>query len=93
VTTTSTGEERAVLTDKYKKSSYSGNGGCVEIKYVSASSCYRGGCVEVGFGGDTGDKVFVRDSKDPSKPPHTFTRREWQAFLDGARAGEFDLPA
>lgn len=66
-----------MLTDKYKKSSYSGNGGCVEV----------------GFGGDTGDKVFVRDSKDPSKPPHTFTRREWQAFLDGARAGEFDLPA
>lgn len=66
-----------MLTDKYKKSSF----------------CGSGNCVEVGFGGDTGDKVFVRDSKDPSKPPHTFTRREWQAFLDGARAGEFDLPA
>lgn len=77
------------LSGEYTKSSYSGNGGCVEVKYISASSCYHGGCVEVGQG--DGGNVFVRDSKDRSKPPHEFTSREWQAFIDGVKNGEFDL--
>jgi len=34
----------------------------------------------------------VRDSKDRVKAPHVYTRREWQAFLVGAKNGEFDLP-
>jgi len=29
----------------------------------------------------------LRDSKDPSLPPHRFTPDEWNAFLAGVRAG------
>ena len=36
--------------------------------------------------------VALRDSKDVSKAPHVFNRREWIAFLAGVRNGEFDLP-
>jgi hypothetical protein len=47
-----------------------------------------GGCVEVAVvdGG-----VAVRDGKDPSGPALQFTAAEWQAFLTGAQAGDFDL--
>jgi hypothetical protein len=34
--------------------------------------------------------VAVRDSKNPSGPVLTYTPREWDAFLDGAKKGEFD---
>lgn len=47
-----------------------------------------GDCVEVAT---TGDSVLVRDSKDPDGPVLRFTPREWEAFVDGVLAGEFDL--
>jgi hypothetical protein len=35
--------------------------------------------------------VAVRDTKDAgSGPVLLFTRTEWEAFLDGAKKGEFD---
>jgi hypothetical protein len=34
--------------------------------------------------------TVVRDSKDPGGPVHCYTPREWAAFLDGVRSGEFD---
>lgn len=44
-------------------------------------------CVEV----DTdGPDVRVRDSKDPTGPVLKFTPDEWDAFLAGAKDGEFD---
>jgi hypothetical protein len=46
-------------------------------------------CVEVAFldGGTT----LVRDSKaGDNSPILTFTPAEWDAFLGGAKAGEFD---
>ncbi|WP_322780916.1 DUF397 domain-containing protein, partial [Frankia sp. Cas4] len=46
-----------------------------------------GMCVEVAVA-DEG--VFVRDSKNPSGPILAFTGGEWEAFLAGARDGEFD---
>jgi hypothetical protein len=44
-------------------------------------------CVEVAAidGG-----IAVRDSKDPAGPVLHFTRGEILAFLQGAKAGEFD---
>ncbi|PJE74319.1 MAG: DUF397 domain-containing protein [Candidatus Taylorbacteria bacterium CG10_big_fil_rev_8_21_14_0_10_41_48] len=33
--------------------------------------------------------VAVRDSKDPNKTTLFFTRSEWNAFLKGAKSGEF----
>ncbi|WP_322752383.1 DUF397 domain-containing protein [Frankia sp. Cas3] len=53
----------------------------------SYSNGAGGMCVEVAVA-DEG--VFVRDSKNPSGPVLAFTGGEWEAFLAGARDGEFD---
>lgn len=44
-------------------------------------------CVEVAA---VGDQVAVRNSKDPDGAVLNFTRGEMLAFLQGAKAGEFD---
>ena len=53
----------------------------------SRKSGANGQCVEVA---ETRGMIAVRDSKDPSGPILTYTRAEWEAFLDGAKKGEFD---
>jgi hypothetical protein len=45
-------------------------------------------CVEVAF--VRGDEVLVRSSKDRGGPLLRFTPSEWEAFLAGVRAGQFD---
>jgi hypothetical protein len=55
----------------------------------SSESGGVGDCVEVSFGKED---VSVRHSRDPNGPILSFTYSEWQAFLAGARNGEFDLP-
>ncbi len=35
--------------------------------------------------------VAVRDSKNPAGPALIFTAAEWDAFVGGAKGGEFDL--
>ncbi|GII22220.1 DUF397 domain-containing protein [Planosporangium mesophilum] len=52
------------------------------------SGPYSDGCVEVAF---VGDAIAVRDSRNPAGPVLLFTRSEWDAFVGGARDGEFDL--
>jgi hypothetical protein len=64
------------ITGPWVKSSHSGPTG--------------GNCVEVAFLAD-GD-VAMRNSRDPDGPALIFTRAEWDAFLGGARDGEFGLP-
>ena len=49
-----------------------------------------GNCVEVAFLAD--GEVAVRNSRDPDGPALIFTTAEWDAFLGGARDGEFGLP-
>ena len=39
--------------------------------------------------GDQG--VDLRDTKDSESPTLSFTRAEWEAFLKGAKDGEFDV--
>lgn len=46
-------------------------------------------CVEVAF---LDQGVAVRDSKDRTGPALTFTAAEWDAFIGGAKNGEFDRP-
>jgi hypothetical protein len=36
------------------------------------------------------DAVAVRDSKNKTGPVLVFTPAEWSAFVEGAKAGEFD---
>jgi uncharacterized protein DUF397 len=58
------------------KSSYSGPTG--------------GNCVEIAF--LTGGGAAIRNSRDPDGAALIFTAAEWDAFLGGARDGEFGLP-
>lgn len=48
----------------------------------------NGTCVEVADLPDGGR--MVRDSKDSASPVLTFTHAEWDAFVQGVKAGEFD---
>jgi hypothetical protein len=54
----------------------------------SSVSFSNGNCVEVTE--LPGGSVGVRNSRDPEGPVLAFTRGEWDAFLGGARRGEFD---
>jgi hypothetical protein len=45
-------------------------------------------CVEVAF---VDEAIAVRDSKNPGGPALVFTAAEWDAFVGGAKDGEFDL--
>jgi uncharacterized protein DUF397 len=44
--------------------------------------------VEVAF---VGSAIAVRDAKNPDGPALIFTAAEWDAFVGGAKDGEFDL--
>jgi len=61
-----------------------------DLHWFKSSASASGACVEVAH--LPGGGVAVRDSKDRTKAPHVYTRREWEAFLTGAKNGEFDLP-
>jgi hypothetical protein len=80
-------------------------GTCVEVGFQRSSKCEAGGCVEVGFQRSTKcesgqcvevdrldiQDIRVRDGKDPDSPILSFTKEEWEAFIQGVKAGEFDL--
>ena len=55
-----------------------------------ASEPNGGSCVEVNIA--TG-LVGVRDTKLAHSPVFVFDTEEWQAFLTGVKAGQFDLHA
>ena len=77
-----------VLEWRWRKSSYSGNGGsnCVEVGTLWRKSSYSGNgggnCVEVAHDPHV---VAVRDSKNPDGPVLTFSRDEWASFLTRLR--------
>jgi hypothetical protein len=54
----------------------------------SRSGPYTDNCVEVAF---VDGAIVVRDSKDPTGPQLVFTENEWDAFVAGAKDGEFDV--
>jgi hypothetical protein len=54
----------------------------------TSTFCDHNGCVEVAL---LDNQVAVRDAKDKASPVLLFTTREWDAFISGVRAGEFDL--
>lgn len=57
---------------------------------ISTRSASGGGnCVEVGALGD--GRIAVRHSKSPDAAVIIYTRDEWDAFLAGAKDGEFDF--
>jgi Domain of unknown function (DUF397) len=54
----------------------------------SSLSFSNGNCVEVTELPE--GSVGLRNSRDPAGPVLSFTPTEWDAFLRGARRGEFD---
>ncbi|MFD4953427.1 DUF397 domain-containing protein [Streptomyces sp. NPDC058451] len=56
----------------------------------SHSSGAEGNCVEAA---DLAPEVGVRDSKKKEGPALVFPRSPWAAFVNGVRAGEFDVRA
>jgi hypothetical protein len=79
---------------RWRKSSYSGNGGsnCVEVGTVWRKSSYSGNggadCVEVAR--NLSRTVAVRDSKDP-RPGPDHRIRGWREFIADMKAGRQDL--
>jgi hypothetical protein len=69
-------KQNKLLFTQFVKSSWSGKWGGVTR------------CVEVA---QEHNLIAVRDSKNPNKGHLTFDKEEWDAFLKGAKAGEFDL--
>lgn len=60
--------------------------------HISSFSADGGGnCVEAGPLDDGTDRVAVRHSTDPAGPVIVYTKPEWEAFVAGVRAGEFDF--
>ncbi|MBF8188619.1 DUF397 domain-containing protein [Nonomuraea sp. K274] len=60
-----------------------------EWRRATVSGDNGGQCVEVAD--NLPGIVAVRDSKNPTGPALVFTLGEWNAFLSGAKGGEFDL--
>jgi hypothetical protein len=58
-----------------------------EWRKSTRSGPWSDNCVEVAF---AVNGVAVRDSKDPSGAVLVFTANEWEAFVAGAKDGEFD---
>jgi Domain of unknown function (DUF397) len=52
-----------------------------------ASFCQSGECVEVA---QRDAMIVLRDSKKPRGHVLSYTLEEWQAFVRGVKAGEFD---
>jgi hypothetical protein len=72
----------------WRKSSFSAtNATCIEVAWTKSSRCGTGACLEVAH---YEDEILVRDSKHPNDPHLSFSRAEWSAFIQGAKAGEFD---
>ena len=59
-----------------------------EFSKASMSQYVWNRCVQVAI---RKDAIGVRDSKDQDKNTLVFTPDEWDAFIQGVKAGEFDI--
>jgi len=71
----------------WRRSSRCESGDCVEVAWHKSTHSTSQECVEVGH---TAGAVGLRDSKNPDGPELWFTPEEWDAFVSGVKAGEFD---
>ncbi|WP_045742267.1 DUF397 domain-containing protein [Actinoplanes rectilineatus] len=63
----------------------------IGVPHKSSRSGAAGQCVEVELQAAGG--IVVRDTKNPGGAALTYTGGEWDAFVEGVKAGEFDRPA
>jgi Domain of unknown function (DUF397) len=61
----------------------------LECRWRKSSRSQYNTCVEVCF---DGDRVPLRNSREPDGPILVFTAPEWDAFVAGVKRGEFDRP-
>jgi hypothetical protein len=66
-------------------------GDAVDWRITSFSGGDQPSCVEAGPFRDGSGRVAVRNSTDPDGPQVTYTQTEWQKFIAGVKAGEFDF--
>jgi Domain of unknown function (DUF397) len=59
-----------------------------EWRKSTRSGPWTDNCVEVAF---VDGLIAVRDSKNAVGPVLVFTPNEWDAFVEGAKDGEFDI--
>ena len=77
------------MTLAWRRSSYCGQGECLEAAWHRSSHSAISNCLEAAHRGE----VLVRDSKDPRKDTGTepilaFPAGAWEAFTAGIKAGE-----
>jgi hypothetical protein len=59
-----------------------------ELLFQRSSWCSGGGCVEVAL---PDDRAVVRHSRDRTREPLVFDKREWLRFVSCVKDGGFDL--
>jgi hypothetical protein len=57
------------------------------LPWRRSGACADSSCVEAA---GNEEHVYLRDGKKPDDAVLRFTRAEWNAFLTGAKAGDFD---
>lgn len=62
-------------------------GPSADARWRRSTWCTSSSCVEIGV---RGEMVLVRDSKSADALPLAYTKEEWDAFVAGVKAGEFD---
>lgn len=78
------------------KSSFSTTVNCVNVERTSMKSSFSDqSCVNVEHVDPPNmiEVFVVSDTKEPEGPRLMFSRAEWDAFINGVKAGEFDYPA
>lgn len=58
-----------------------------DIPWRKATKSTAGNCIQVMRRNGV---IMISDSKNPAGPILSYTLPEWDAFLDGAKRGEFD---
>ena len=56
---------------------------------AQSSTSNGGNCLEVAPLSD--GRVAIRDTEAPDQPPYVVRASVWNAFIDGAKNGEFDF--
>lgn len=77
-----------MLQNQWTTSATCNNNGCVEVFWKKSSKSGTSNCVEVR---QDGEDILVRNSTRPDGAFVSYTPAEWDAFIEGAKAGEFDL--
>jgi hypothetical protein len=59
-----------------------------QLHWLRSARCASETCVEIAI---SGNKAYLRSSKDAAGPYLVFDVEEWRSFLAGARNHEFDI--